>query len=385
MPVDVAQAAAALARDRPAEARPILEAATRADARDAMAWALLAQTYLRLKQPAQAAAAARRAEPAADPKVGHALAVYYAQSGNRKRAAQLETQFARSAEADRFAASRAAMLHFESGNAAAAIEMGELALKQDERAGIRLLLARAYEAGGRMDDALVQRRELVRTQPYSEEAHAELGKLCLRMGRFADASRFLEEARTSFDKSPQIELALGVAYYSLRRFDDAAARFLRVISLAPDVEQPYVFLARMIDQIPARIPELLPLAAEWRRRETKNHYAPFVYGKVLLASGEVAAAVRPLFEEAIRRQPRFWESYFEYAQVLEQQGHLKEAAAQMKTAITLNPKQAAPHYRLARLYDRLGQKRLAEQERALHAKLLEAEKARPGMADPAAN
>lgn len=387
MPVDIAQAAAALAQERPAEARPLLESATRLNPRDAMAWALLAQTYWRLKQPGQAAAAAKRVDATADPKAQHALAIYYAQSGNRKRAAQLETQFARSAEADKSAALRAAMLSIEAGDHAAAVEMGERALKSEDRPEIRELLARAYEPAGRIDDAIAQRREAVRRSPYSEDAHAELGKLLLRAGRFAEAALFLEQARDGFDKSPQIELALGVAFYSLRRFDEAAGRFLRVIELEPGIEQPYVFLARMIDQTPGRVPALLAVAAEWNGRETVNHYAPFVYAKALQAAGaggDGSDRIEPLLREAIRRQPKFWETHFELAQVLEQRGNLAGAAVGFQTAIALNPKQAAPHYRLARVYERLGQKPQAARERAIHAQILEAEKGRPGMAEPVA-
>lgn len=376
MPVDLSQAAAALAQDRPAEARPLLESATRTNPRDGLAWALLAQTYLRLKQPANAATAARRAQAAApgDPKVQHALALYFAQAGERKRAAALETQFARSAEADKAAALRAGMLQMETGGVAAAIEMGELALKQEDRVETRELLARAYEAAGKLDDALTQRREVARLLPYSEEARAETGKLLLRAGRFSEAAAWLEQARTVFDKSPQIELALGVAFYSLRRFDDAAGRFLRVIDLDPEIEQPYVFLARMLDQVPERMPAITERAVAWERTEKNNHYAPFVLAKVKLASGEEPARVRPVLEEAIRRQPKFWESHFELGVLLEQQGQLAEAAAELKTAIALNAKQAAPHYRLARIYDRLGQKQNAARERELHAQLLAAGK-----------
>ena len=387
MPLDLAQAAAALAQDRPAEARPLLESATRLNPRDAMAWALLAQTYWRLKQPMQAAAAAKRVDATSDAKVQHALAIYYAQSGNRKRAAQLETQFARSGDADKTAALRAAMLNLEAGDHVAAIEMGEWALRSEDRLETRQLLARAYEAAGRMDDAIRQRREMVRLSPHSEDAHAELGKLLLRAGRFTAAVVFLEESRASFDKSPQIELELGVALYSLRRFDEAAGRFLRVMELEPAIEQPYVFLARMIDQTPGRVPDLLERAAQWNRREKDNHYAPFVYAKALQAAGggtDGADRIELLLREAIRRQPKFWESHFELAQVLEQRGNLAGAAAEFQIAVTLNPKQAAPHYRLARIYERLGQKQQAAHQRAIHAQILEAEKGRPGMAEPLA-
>lgn len=384
MPVDLTQAAAALEQNRPAEARPLLESATRTEPRNAMAWALLAQVYLRLGQAAPLVAnAAQRAEAAApqDPRVQHLLALVHAQSGNRKKAAELESRYARSGQADKSAASRAALLHWETGGRAEAIALGEVALRSEDRVEVHEMLARAYDSAGRSVDAIRSWREVVRLRSYSEDARAELGRALLRAGKFTEAAAVLEEAHRDFDKSPQLGLALGVAYYSLRRFEDAASRFLRVIELAPDVEQPYVFLVRMIDQIPGRVPEMLPRFSAWADAEKVNHYAPFVLAKALQVSGEDPKRIEELLRESIRRQPKFWESHFELAQILEQQpDQLAKSASEYKQAIASNSRQAAPHYRLARVYDRLGQKQLAAQERAIHAQLLAADKSRPGMA-----
>ncbi len=45
------------------------------------------------------------------------------------------------------------------------------------------------------------------------------------------------------------------------------------------------------------------------------------------------------------------------------------AARHLKRAVQLNPKTPAPHYRLARVYDRLGNAEAAQAERVLHEKL----------------
>ena len=57
------------------------------------------------------------------------------------------------------------------------------------------------------------------------------GQAFLRLARFNDDATFLADARQRFDKSPQLELA-------------------------PAVSQRYIFLPRMIDQLPGRIPAL---------------------------------------------------------------------------------------------------------------------------------
>ena len=368
------QALHALDAGRAGEARSPLEAQS---PKTAYVWALLARTYLSLQQPAAAQQAARQAEAgvAGEPRAQHALALYYAQSGDRKRAARLEHQFALSNDADPAAPARAAFLLAETGDALNAMAMAERALGARDRADLRVLLARLYEESVQPDKAVAQFQAALTANPLDEELHARYGQALLRMARFQQAAAALEEARAQFDRSAQIELALGVAYYAQRRFDDAASRFLRVIELDAALEQPYVFLARMIDQLSGRLPEILPRFAAWNRAVPRSHLPPFVYAKALPAGER-----RPLLEESIRRKADFWESHFELGLVLEQQRDFAGAAREMERTAALEPKQAAPHYRLARLYDRLGRTQAAARERARHAQLTAGEAGNGGMA-----
>lgn len=359
----IEDAARALDAGRAAEVRPYLEQSATAHPRDSYVWALLARTYWTLKDPLKAKAAAGRAEAAgvASPDAQHALALYYAQSGNRKRAAVLEGMYAASPKADANASVRAAMLYFETGGFAEAIRFGAAGADRPE---VALLIARSYEALKQPNEALTAYQALVRVRPYDEESHSQLGQAYLRAGRFNDAVEKLEIATRSFDKSPQIELALGVAYYAQRRFTDAGKRFLRVIDLAPDIEQPYVFLAKMIDQLDPMLPEIKTKFAAWNQSERGNHYAPFVYSKV--APEEESEA---LLREAIRRQPAFWESHFDLAAILERKRDFPAALKELEESAKRSPEEPAVQYRLSRVYDRLGQPAKAAAARARHEKL----------------
>lgn len=360
----IGYAQAALEAGRLAEARVLLESMPG----DGRAAALLARVYFGLKMPGKAAFAARSAERigARVPAVQHTLALYFAQSGQRKLAAVWEGRFAESKEADPVAALRAAMLFAEVGDWPSAIRFGSAALANGDRADLRLLLARAFETSGKPDLAAEQYRALLVLLPYDEPSHAAFGQALLRMGRFNDAASFLELARRKFDKSPQIELAYGVALYTQRRFGPAGDRFLRVIDLSPDVPQPYIFLARMIDQLPERLPEIRARAEAWLRMEPKNGFAPFVLARAGLTDPEA----KPLLLEAIRRDATVWEFPFELGQLLERERDFPGAAAAYEKAVALNPKMPEPHYRLARVYGRLGLAAKAARERTLHEKLL---------------
>jgi tetratricopeptide (TPR) repeat protein len=353
----------ALDRGRAAEVRPYLEQSAGARPGDAAVWALLARTYWMLKDPAKAKTAAERAERsiAGSPVAQHALALYYAQSGNRKRAASLEGMYASSGKADALASARAAMLHFETGGYAEAVKFGAMT---PERPEIALILARSEEALRHPDEALRWYGALVQLRPYDEESHSQLGQACLRMGRFQEAVNRLEASIRTFDKSPQLELALGVAYYGQRRFTEAGKRFLRVIELDPSIEQPYVFLAKMIDQLEPMLPEIRVRFAAWNRTETRNHYAPFVYAKIVKAE-----EAEPLLREAIRRQPAFWESHFDLAGLLERRRDFAAAAAELEQSARFSPEEPSIQYRLSRVYARLGQAEKAAAARARHEKL----------------
>jgi len=365
------EAARALDGGRAAEARRTLEAER---SRSAYVWALLARTYLALGAPAAAQDAARRAEPTQDPRAWHALALFYAQSGQRVRAARLEHQYALSSQADAEAASRAALLLAEAGDAVNAAAMGERALAQGPgRVELHVMLARLSVRAARADAAARHYQAAVALREFDEELRAEQGQALLRLGRFQQAVAALEAAQAVFDRSPQIVLALGVAYYTQRRYADAADRFVRVMDLDAAIEQPYVFLGRMADQLADRLPALLPRFRAWHERERVNPQAPLAYAR-LLPVGER----RALLEESIRRQGDLWEPHYELALVHEAAREFALAARELERAVQLDASQANTHYRLARVYERLNRPADAARHRALHAKLTAAESARGG-------
>lgn len=359
----LASAQAAFEAGRFVEARVQLESAPTSGP----SAALLARVYLQLKSPQRASAAATKAAQLApaDATVQHNLALYYAAAGQRKLAALWEGRFAQSKQADPAANLRAALLYAELADHPQTIEFGLKALKTDDRPELRLALARAYEATAKPDEAVSQYQALLKLLPYDEPTHAAFAQALLRMTRFNDAAELLAESRKTFDKSPQIELAYGVALYTQRRFEEAGASFFRVIDLDPSVPQPYIFLARMIDQLPAQVPALQAAAKRWLDREPVNGFAPYVLARTMPDDAEA----KPLLLEAIRRDAKQWEFLFELAQLQERQRDFAAAAQSYERAIALNPKVPEPHYRLARVYDRLKQPALAARERQIHQSL----------------
>ena len=361
----------ALSNDDLAQARQSLENASRLQPDNATVWAALAQTYLRAKDAAladEAAGRAARLAPADSP-VKHALAMFYSETGDLAKAADAERQYAAGKSADREAAARAADLSLRAGEPQQAIQWATAALAKGASPALHHLLGQAYAAANQPDPALRELRAAVESDPRVEQFVFDLGQMQLRAADFTGALATFDQGRQRFPASAQLELAYGVAFYGQRRFAEAIDSFLRVVGLDASVEQPYVFLARLLDHAEDRLPRIVAAYAAWEKAEPANPLPPCLYAKALGAAGDDPARIEAELRHSIELNDRYWESHFELGVLLEKKGEWRTAAAELKRSIELNPKHAPAHFQLARAYDKLGQRESAEAERAEHERL----------------
>ena len=328
----------ALKNGQLAEARRDLEGASQADPKNPYVWSSLAQTYLRLKLPEQASEAARTAEKtgANNPLVWHALALFYSETGKPGRAAEFEQKFAESPQADKGARTRAIQLYLSAGEMPQALQLARQAWEKDKT---------------------------------DEGIAFDYAQLLLRHEEFTQAADVLSGALAAHGQDPQLTLALGVARYGQRRFDDAIAAFLKVIQLDPSVEQPYLFLGRLLEQAGDHLPEITKDYKSWAAREPQNAKAQLLLAEALLAQNRRSEQARDLLQKSISLDGNDWEAHYQLGIFLANQRNWKEAAAELNRSVELNPKQPLPHYHLARVYDRLGQSEQAEAERKIHQQL----------------
>lgn len=365
----------ALSGNHLTQARQSLENASRVKPDNAMVWAALAQTYLRGHETALANEAAGRAGRLApvDSPVHHALAMFYSETGDFAKAADAERQYASSKAADPGAAARAAELSLRAGNAEQAVRWASTALQRAGTAPIHHLLGQAYAAANRPDDAVREFRAAAEGAPLTETYAFDLGQMQLRRGDFAGATDTLGKACRRFPGSAQLQLALGVAAYGHRRFADAIDAFLRVTAIDRAVEQPYVFLARILAQAGDRLPRVVAAFAAWEKAEPGNYRAVCLHAKALDAAAGDPAEIQAALRRSIQLNGGYWESHFELGVLLAKNREWKQAAAELSRSIELNPRVAAAHFQLARAYDKLGDSERARAERAEHQRLTAAE------------
>jgi len=366
----------ALQHNDPAGARVSLESAAKMRPDQPQVWLALAQTYWKLHDAKLAGSAAAKAEQLApgDPIVLKALSLFYSESGSYDKAAECAAGYASKTHTDPGAYARAIQLYLQAGKPKPAIELARTALAAENRAELRYLLGKAYEMDGQPVESKREMRAAIQLNPYEESYYFEPARDLLKHNSPQEAIQVLEDGKKVFARSAQIELTLGVAYYSMRRFSDAVDAFLHVIRIDPGVEQPYVFLGRMLDQTASKLPDVTAAFAALAKANPQNYTADFLYGKALAFGGKRDEA-EPLLRKSIAENAEFWESHFELGGVLEAKHDFAGAAREFSRAAELNPKNPGVHYRLARVYDRLGKADEAKAEHALHERLTQEENA----------
>lgn len=296
------------------QAREQLESATEIQPGSGEAWTALAQTYLKLGQAEKADKAALKAAEAAggNIRVLRALLLYY--RGRHQPESVIRT--------------------------------ARQALRVEDKPDLRQVLGQAY---------------------------FELSQPLLQAQEFDAAAKILEAGAKELPDNAQLQLALGVAQYGQRRFPEATGRFLDTIRIAPEIEQPYVFLGKILEHAGDRLSEVRQRFEAYRQLHPNDAMANLLSAKVLIAQPPYdQAAVEKLLRESIAANDGLWEPHFELGVQLAKARQYEDARKELNRAIELNPKEAVPHYHLARVYDRLGRPEEARAERAIHAQLLSA-------------
>ena len=358
----------ALEHGQTLEAKADLEQASRLDPANAFVWSSLAEIYLRLKEPEKASAAAEKAEKIGSgiPAVAHALAMYYSEAGQFAHAAKLEEAYASSPKADPGALLRAASLYLEGGDAGKAID---LARRADPSAAREDVLGRALLASGQPVEGLKHLSEAWEEAKTDSRITFDYAQALLQHGDFGGAAEVVDVALAAHSEDPQLVLSLGVARYGQRRFEDAVMAFLKVIQIDPQIEQPYRFLGKMLDQAGSHLDEITQDCERWAKRNPKDAEAQLVLAKARLAKDGRDPAAEGLLRRSIALDGNDWEAHCELGILLEGRRDFSDAAKELARAVELNPKEPTPHYHLSRVYDRLGQPERAQAERALHEEL----------------
>ncbi len=334
-------------------------------------WASLAQVYWKEGNRTEALSSAGKAARYSNgnPSVAHGLAIFYTEAQEFKTAAQLEAAYAGSAAADPQASARVAQLYLNGGDAADALVWAKKYAEAQPGAESQDLLGRAQTASGDADGGLKTLAAAYKAAPENGAIAFDYAHALLEKSDFSPAADVLQPASQANPHDAQLMLALGVARYGQRRFEEAIMAFLKTIAINPDIPQPYAFLGRVLEQAGDHLPAITADYQAWYQKYPRRFEPAYLLAKAKIAGGGDPAEAEKLLRQSIAEKGDYWASHFELGQLLAKQHKYPEAAAELERAVALNPKEAMPHYHLARVYERMGQADKAKRERAIHAQL----------------
>jgi len=221
----------------------------------------------------------------------------------------------------------------------------ELALHQDQAGGEELLKA-------------------VAQQPDNESLCSDTGLLFFHADNFWKALQVYESCARNLPDSVPIETGLGLTYFRLGKYDEAANTFRKILAVRADADAAREALAFLL-YVSGAVAEARTLLEQRLRAPDADYYTYYLQALVLLrleAGGAHTDALQ-LLDEAVRRNSKFAPAYFQRGKIRAEHGDAQGALADLREATRLDSAYAQPYYLIAQIEYKLGRKKEAEEAR----------------------
>ena len=212
----------------------------------------------------------------------------------------------------------------------------DLAATNPDDTRIHNNLGAALALRGRYAEAIPEYEKALELNPQYHAIHNNLGRALLAAGRPDEAILSFEKGLQYYPESAELHDHLGLALASKGRIDEAEAEFDKALEINPDYADAHRNLGRalaMIGQLDQAIPhfekaiEINPLFAE----------AHSDLGRLLVVAGQYDQAM-PHLEKALAIKPNLVEAhYYLGASLYYSQARAKEALAQWREALRVDP------------------------------------------------
>ena len=132
-------------------------------------------------------------------------------------------------------------------------------------------------------------------------------------------------------------------------------RFFVTIAIAPEIERPYTFLGGFLTQIPGRLPEVTKQFVRYEAAHpASRRRIPAACEGAQCTIDRARDRPQTARESDLDRGGATPRRTSNSAVVLDRIRHYADAARELERAAELDPADPATHYRLSRVYDRLG-------------------------------
>jgi len=246
--------------------------------------------------------------------------------------------------------------------------------KRKDTAELHNLLGEVEEKDGQFVAAVNEFETAAHMEP-SEGNVFDWGSELLIHRTLEPAIDVFRRGAERYPDSSRMAIGLGMAYYSLGKYDEAVKSLLRAADLNPSDPRGYPFLSRAYDSSPSQAEEVIERFRRFAELQPKNGQAVYYYAMSLWKGKRAQdpnldlSQIELLLKKAITLDPGMAEAHLQLANLYSDQRKYPESVPEYLRARELNPDLADVHYRLAQAYVRVGEKDLAQEEFKVYQKL----------------
>lgn len=267
-----------------------------------------------------------------------------------------------------------ALAYDEAGHLKEARQQIEQLLSVKKTAELYDLLGEVDEKSTNYVDAANDYQRAANLDP-SEQYIFDWGSEFLLHHTWGAAVDVFSDGLKRFPRSAPLAIGLGLALYWRGDYKPAVNALLHATDLAPSDPHTYYFLSKAYQRAPGEMDEVTARFRRFEQLRPNDPQAAYDYAMSLWKVDEAAAArpdllpVEALLKKAASLDPSFPEAHLELGNLYSHQRRYAAAVPEYQRALKLNPKLTDAYYRLGQAYVHLGEKKLADQEFALHQKL----------------
>jgi tetratricopeptide (TPR) repeat protein len=287
-------------------------------------------------------------------------------------------------EASRLAPDRAdilfnlALARYRNGEWDASLESAQKAKSLEDSGSLESLIGDLQEKRGDPLAAVHSYQAAVALEPNVQEHRLALARELLKHQTFDAAILVLEQAVELFPQSTRVKLLLGLSYYLVDRSADSIRELLGAAKLDSSDELAARYLGEITLQDSAEPnPDAVAQICAFADAHPSSKSAGALCGAVLLRvseeSGDISREPEILrrLQHAVRIAPQEPLARCQLGRAFEWSQEWQKARLQMETCVRLDPDSPEGHYRLARIYRRLGLSSLANQQTALQQQAMQ--------------
>ncbi len=266
-----------------------------------------------------------------------------------------------------------ALVQFRAGRLDDAVASAEKCKELGDSAELEDLLGDIQEARGDNLAAVQSYQAAVALAPNEEKYTVSLAVELIRHENFDAAKVVLKQAEALEPQSWRIEVALGMIEYFAGTDEEATRYLLRAADLAPEPELALKYLGNVqVDRASAPDPDAIARLCEYSDRQSKDGQMQLYCGASLFrrdsVSGDKTHAPEILrrLHAAAALVPKDASPHCQLGKAYKWLDQWQEALVESQICARMDPDSADAHYRLAQIYEHVGQREQKQKEIKLY-------------------